>query len=103
MGGRKFDFLRVFPERWTLLHSGAESCDSFATWKLRILNASPSLQLGRGNRYLHGQGAAKHFMQEVLVAVLLEDDLTVSGRRVSKMSSRTLGSGRPGSESGWQS
>src|ERR1700761_5201053 len=74
------------PGRWTLLRFGTESRDSFAMWKLCFLNASPFLQPGRGKRYLHGQGAAKHFMQEVLVAVLREDDLIVSGRRVSRIS-----------------
>src|ERR1700751_2582149 len=75
----------VFPGRWTLLRSGAESHDSFAVGKLCFLDASLFLGLGRGKSYMHGHGTAKHFMQEVLVAVLREDDLTVAGRRVSRM------------------
>src|SRR5258708_33490182 len=62
-----------------------ESRDSFAMRKLCFLDASPFLQPGCGKRHIHGQGVAKNFMEEVLVAVLREDDLTVSGRRVSKM------------------
>ena len=71
--------------RWTLLHTGTESHDSFAVGKLCFLDASSFLQPGRGKRYIHGHGAAKHFMQEVLVAVLREDDHIVVGRRVSSM------------------
>ena len=68
-----------------LLRSGTESHDSFAVGKLCFLDTRPLLQLGCGKRYIHGQGAAKHFMQKVLVAVLREDDLTAAGRRVIRL------------------
>jgi hypothetical protein len=80
-------FLRVFPDRWTLVRSAAENRNnlSLCAGKMSFMDTSPLLQLGRGKRYIHGQGAAKHFMQEVLVAVLREDHLTVAGRRVIRL------------------
>ena len=87
MGNPEVRFLRVFPGRWTLLRPGAESGDSFTVGKLCFLDASLFLPLGLGNFHVHGEGAAKHFMQKVLIAVLGEDDLTVSGQRVSSVSS----------------
>jgi hypothetical protein len=88
MGNPEVRFLRVFPGRWTLVRSAAENRNnlSLCAGKMSFLDASPLLQLGRGKRYIHGQGAAKHFMQKVLVAVLREDDLTAAGRRVIRLS-----------------
>jgi hypothetical protein len=83
---RRFDFFGSSPGRWKLLRSGTESRDGFAMRKLRFLNASSFLQPGRGKRCIHRQGATKHFMQEVLVTVLREGDLTAAGRRVSRIS-----------------
>src|ERR1700749_2375263 len=73
------------PGRWTLLRSSAESRHGFAVGKFGFLDASLFLHPGRGKCYIHGHRTAKHFMQEVLVAVLREDGLPGADRRVSRM------------------
>jgi hypothetical protein len=83
---RRFDFFGSSRVDGNYFAPVRRARDSFAMRKLRFLNATSFLQPGRGKRCIHGQGATKHFMQEVLVTVLREGDLTAAGRRVSRIS-----------------